>query len=337
MFVELQNSKDDFNHFLKSYFFKRDFAKRLLLVIIVAFIFGGGRETGQPFILLDFIIRTVIAAVVLAIIFFAVPYVITLFKFKNSLKTKLLTQPQKITLTDEGINVTTESENNFWRWETVNKADLIDDYLFFTLFTKKLYLIPVRYFSSKNEAINFLGVIKSNSQKVRDGNRFRKIRNLYYWGLVGFIPNFGVVAGIILIIKGFQYNKIALMLVGVADILFTVFFWMIVFPLFNPNGFKDVSQMQLNSLVKNVEFYKLQNGQYPDSLQQLLKDDKFAPINDAIQIDKHRQNTYYNYKRVGDKYLLFSSGQDGIPNTSDDLYPVFSSQDSSKIGLIKTK
>ena len=43
-------------------------------------------------------------------------------------------------------------------------------------------------------------------------------------------------------------------------------------------GFVDISEMQLNSLAKNIEFYKLQHGQYPDTLQQLLDDDKLAPM-----------------------------------------------------------
>jgi hypothetical protein len=93
--------------------------------------------------------------------------------------------------------------------------------------------------------------------------------------------------------------------------------------------------MQLNSLVKNVEFYKLQHGQYPDNLQQLLEDDKLAPITDAIQSVQGRENSYYNYQRSGNKYLLFSSGQDGLPNTKDDLYPQVTIGDSSKIGLVR--
>jgi len=70
--------------------------------------------------------------------------------------------------------------------------------------------------------------------------------------------------------------------------------------------------MQLNSLVKNIEYYKLEHGQYPDSLQQLLKDDKLAPITDAIQLNQQRPNNKYNYRKTGEKYLLYSSGQDGI-------------------------
>lgn len=100
-------------------------------------------------------------------------------------------------------------------------------------------------------------------------------------------------------------------------------------------GFENISQMQLNSLVKNIEYYKLVHGLYPDNLQQLLIDDKLAPINDAVQGMNTKACSYYNYQKMGDKYLLFSSGQDGIPNTKDDLFPQITIADSSKIGLIQ--
>jgi hypothetical protein len=102
-------------------------------------------------------------------------------------------------------------------------------------------------------------------------------------------------------------------------------------------GFADISQMELNKLVKYVEFYKLQHGEYPESLQQLLNDDKMAPINDAAQGMSIKRDSYYNYKRVGGKYVLFSSGQDGIAGTKDDLFPQIMISDSSKIGLIKSR
>jgi hypothetical protein len=95
--------------------------------------------------------------------------------------------------------------------------------------------------------------------------------------------------------------------------------------------------MQLNSLLKNIEFHKLLHGQYPDNLQQLLDDDQLAPITDAAQGMNANGILYYNYEKVGDKYVLFSSGQDGVPNTEDDLYPQVVISDSSKIGLIRKR
>jgi len=334
MQIEFQTTQQDYNRFLRDYFFKWNLVKRLLLLIILSLGIGSFKGAGQPFIVSTFLLKTFVTAILLFIIFALIPYIIAKVKLRSSLRSNLLT-PKTIITNDDGITIKSENENKFWRWESLSKAEIVNDYLFISLFTNKFYLIPVGFFPTNNEAINFLGVIKNGIQKVRGKSKHRKIRNLYYWGLVGFIPNFGVITGIILIVKGFQYNKVILMLIGVGGILFTVFFWTALFPLLNPKGFEDVSQMQLNGLVKNVEFYKLQHGQYPDSLNQLLRDDKLAPVNDAIQIDHNRQNTYYNYKKVGEKYLLFSSGQDGLPNTKDDLFPQITTSDSSKIGLIK--
>ena len=230
MQIEFQNSREDFNHFLKSYYLKKDLAKRLLVLVILSLLVAISRDSDQPFILLNFILKFFIAAIVLLLVFSLIPYAITKIKLQKAFKTKSLTQFQTINLKDDGIDITAKSENLFWRWETLNKADIVDEYLFFTLFTRELYVIPLKFFRSNNEAINFLGVIRNNILKVKGESKPRKIRNLYYWGLVGFMPNFGVIAGIILIIKGFKYNNTNLVLIGSADVLFTVIFWTLIFP-----------------------------------------------------------------------------------------------------------
>ena len=163
----------------------------------------------------------------------------------------------------------------------------------------------------------------------------------YLLGLICLIPMVGALVGLGLLLYGvLKYKDKWLSIIGAAGILWTVVFYSTLFyagthaSVFK-KGFEDISQMQLNSLVKNIEFYKLIHNQYPDRLQQLLDDDKLTAIIDAAQGMRTKENTYYNYEKVGDKYLLFSSGQDGIPNTKDDLFPQIIIPDSSKIGLIR--
>ena len=48
-----------------------------------------------------------------------------------------------------------------------------------------------------------------------------------------------------------------------------------------------------------------------------------------------RSNNLFYYLSVDDRYELFSSGEDGIPYTEDDLYPQISANLITKIGLIK--
>jgi hypothetical protein len=163
----------------------------------------------------------------------------------------------------------------------------------------------------------------------------------YLLGLLCLIPLVGAFIGLGLLLYGLlKYKDKWLSIIGASGIIWTIIVYSTLFyagthaSVFK-KGFEDISQMQLNSLIKNIEFYKLAHGQYPDSLQQLLKDDKLAPIYDAAQGMNTKENSYYNYQKTGDKYLLFSSGQDGIPNTKDDLFPQITITDSSKIGLIK--
>jgi hypothetical protein len=163
----------------------------------------------------------------------------------------------------------------------------------------------------------------------------------YLLGLLCLIPLVGAFVGLGLLLYGLlKYKDKWLSIIGAAGILWTIIVYSTLFyagthaSIFK-KGFEDISQMQLNSLMKNIEYHKLTHGQYPDSLIQLLDDDKFAPINDAAQGMNTKGNVYYNYEKIGDKYSLFSSGQDGIPNTKDDLFPQVTITDSSKIGLLK--
>jgi hypothetical protein len=98
----------------------------------------------------------------------------------------------------------------------------------------------------------------------------------------------------------------------------------------------DIAQTQINDLVKNIEFYKMQNGSYPDSLQQVVDKNSFTSIADVSQDTKVGETMpLYHYKKLGNKYLLFSPGLDGKLNTKDDIYPTLSNPDTSKLGFIR--
>jgi hypothetical protein len=171
----------------------------------------------------------------------------------------------------------------------------------------------------------------------------KKSQPPYLLGLLCLIPLVGAFVGIGLLLYGIiKYKDKWLIAIGIFGILFTVFVYSSLFfavthvSLFK-KGFADISKIQIRQVVMGIEFYKLQHGHYPDSLKQLQEVDKLVPINDAatgMQLIKHGN---YNYKRIGDKYTLFSSGIDGIAGTKDDFYPEMEIRGSSKIGLIKLK
>lgn len=88
-------------------------------------------------------------------------------------------------------------------------------------------------------------------------------------------------------------------------------------------AFSIIAADEIDIIVKKLEVYKLHEGQYPDSLEQLKMVFPEISIMDPLlgRNPKPHKSINYYYKRSGEKYILFSAGIDGIPNTQDDIYP----------------
>lgn len=157
-------------------------------------------------------------------------------------------------------------------------------------------------------------------------NLLGKSKPPYFMGLLGLFPFVGFFVGIGLTLYGIiRYKDRKLVLIGIACMLFTILTYSALFYLGNFSGMgkkakEQHAQIQLNSLVKDIEYYRIQNGKYPDSLKQLEAQNEIVFLEDPTQseLDEH----YYNYENLGKKYLLFSSGSDQIKNTIDDIFPL---------------
>lgn len=164
-------------------------------------------------------------------------------------------------------------------------------------------------------------------------------RHLYRRGWLGLIPLIGAFVGIGLLTLGLaRYKDKKLILIGVSAILFSVIVYGSIFLYANSNAARKqwatVVPQGLNQIVKDLEFYKLQTGSYPDSLEELLSNNKLLVIYDPVSARAFDSKKRYNYQKLNDHYLLFSSGIDRIKNTKDDIYPTIDI-DTSKTGLIK--
>jgi len=73
----------------------------------------------------------------------------------------------------------------------------------------------------------------------------------------------------------------------------------------------------LKTMVIGLDLYKKEFGDYPDSLEEFLRNKNIADRN-VIEDGWGRK---YHYTKAGDHYVLFSNGSDGKPFTDDDIYP----------------
>src|SRR5450432_271637 len=355
MEIEYNITERDYNNFHKSYFINA-FKKRALLIFLFPFLIAMGLAGGEPLNYKIFAISILIGILIMFSIYILVPYFIAKASLKKLGDQQGVFWLQKgtLTTTETGLDLyrkVGEQENVFEiKWININSFDSNNQCIMIRMADKKYFLVPKRFFSSEGELLDFQGIMQSEIRKARgirnwefagmvNQSPVKSRKPSYYFGLLGLIPVIGVIAGFVFIFLGIKkFRDKRMVTIGITAIISSsVIYSVIIFSAkkmikMNHQVFVMMSQSQLNSLIKNIEFYKIQNGAYPDDLHQLLNDDKQAPINDALQMS--RKNSLYRYKISGNKYTLFSAGQDGIPRTNDDLFPQIIPYDTSKVGFI---
>lgn len=167
-------------------------------------------------------------------------------------------------------------------------------------------------------------------------------------GGLSFIPLIGVPFGLVAIFWAFVSRKagrLTVGLLGTGGIAFTIVLYggLFYFGFVQHGGVYDrlrgqLAQQQLYTLIQAVEFYRLQYGIYPTSLQELqttLPKPSVVSIYDpsSFHFGGHPQAFYY--ERSGqDHYYLRGVGADGKPFTADDVVPDIKIAPGSKVGLL---
>lgn len=165
----------------------------------------------------------------------------------------------------------------------------------------------------------------------------------YLLGLLGLIPLLGVFVGIALILYGIiKYRSEWLVAIGIGCIAFTFLVYSSLLYYTKSSGILDKSSQyltkkELYELTRDIEFYRLVYGHYPDSLSDLLVLDSNIMIQDIVITLRNTDttSTTFFYQKNGAQYILKSKGMDRKINTKDDLYPEIKINDSSHIGLVK--
>ncbi|HSY75259.1 MAG TPA: hypothetical protein VK890_00285, partial [Bacteroidia bacterium] len=106
-------------------------------------------------------------------------------------------------------------------------------------------------------------------------NPNEKRKKLYWWWFLGLLPNLGFIVGLILIYQGLvKYKDKKILVIGLANFMLAILYIQVLRYEFNHGTlFSEpqtiLAQSNVNALVKSIEFYKIQHGDYPDSLKQL--------------------------------------------------------------------
>lgn len=172
-----------------------------------------------------------------------------------------------------------------------------------------------------------------NREQVEKSNtKIRSQINIPTWlNFITFIPNFGFLFGLFLIIIGVANRKKKLIIWGIFGILFTPFFWLVFLIVMeisgsNTEASKALTKHTLNELVKDLEYYKVKNKKFPDNLEELKKQNQFFDDTDNSNLsflpwNNSKVEKVY-YKRINDStYILKAKGTDKLLDTNDDVFP----------------
>lgn len=166
-------------------------------------------------------------------------------------------------------------------------------------------------------------------------------------GGMSFMPLIGLPFGFIAILWGVFTRKAGggkLAIVGACGIATTIVLYssLFFFGFVQRGGIYDdlrvkLSETTLTSTVQAIEFYRVQHGQYPVSLevlQQSLPPGSMVFVIDPTNVDAGRSR-YYHYELIdGEHYYLLGVGPDGQPFTDDDVLPDIELIPGSAAGLL---
>lgn len=168
---------------------------------------------------------------------------------------------------------------------------------------------------------------------------------------ISFIPLIGVLTGIICILNAViarRPNSSLLGLLGFCGIMVSVILYGVVLPgIFKSTDFSKQFEPHaisaMTSLVRNIEYIKLQQGAYPESMEEIranLKEGELVftfDLSGPATMGDTQRDFYYEVINDGSNYLLFGLGVDGKPFTEDDIYPLIDPAKDKNIGWVKSE
>lgn len=166
-----------------------------------------------------------------------------------------------------------------------------------------------------------------------------------------FVPIVGVLPGGLCVVNAMvsrRENSNILGMLGTAGIVLTIFLAGVVIPkMVNSEqfvkGLEPHARSTMTTLVRHIEYYKLQYGEYPESIKALRDDLKEGEmvysfdISAPTTLGMTAREFHYELINDGRNYVLLGVGMDATPYTDDDVFPLIDAKKDIRIGWLKSQ
>lgn len=241
----------------------------------------------------------------------------------NKIKEKISDSVLSIEIMENGIQYKTSNSNKeiFKPWSGFKQVYESKNFTYF-IFNDGQYLFLNNLINSKENILEFTTLVKEKIKLYQ-----HKVPKSQIW--LSFIPGIGLLFGLVIFIRGITDRNLKYFSIGILSLMATAVGW-IIFGIFmdasekNSGSNKFNTKNNLNQIVKELAYYKLKNGKFPDTLDSLKMQNNFLIL---IEIetnlnpfsDREIRDIYYENR--DSTFVLRTLGADGKPFTEDDVLP----------------
>ncbi len=228
-----------------------------------------------------------------------------------------------INILEKGINFNKVGSDEITEkyWSQFKKISNSKNFTYF-LFTDETYIFLNNNSRNTAEIETFKNIIKEKIKPFES-----KMSTNLVW--MSFIPIVGLIFGLVFFLRGISERNLRYFLISISSFIFTIIVWIGFAMYMDASGKSNqtnvfVTKNNLNILTKELAYYKLKNGKFPETLEELKSQNKFLifhETNTSFNPFSESKIQYFYYQNQDSTYILRSLGLDGKIFTDDDLIP----------------
>jgi hypothetical protein len=287
MEITIEITKEEYQSYIKKYYLKRNWTKRIAILAIIAaalsVLTASSKNGGWKYLPSDFLVF----ATILVTIFFVLPYVALYLQMSSKLK-KVDDKPiiWHYKITDDGVQIDDEQGSKFLSRSSLPNVKIANDFIVFSLPNNQLYFLPLS--ALENNDSKKISELITNYRNIPEVKSTITPKRLYFIGVLCLIPFLGGAMGVVWIILGLtQYKDKILTGMGAVGVIITgCLFYGMIHANNIVNEYEKIDPQTTSTTVPK-DYLKLFGNKDTMSSMTTLNSKLRAPISDFIYKNYH--------------------------------------------------
>ncbi|NOZ47469.1 MAG: YcxB family protein [Chlorobi bacterium] len=166
MEINIKLTRKDYINFNKYYYLKKAIKKRIIVVIIMAFGLPLIMNIGSSFYLFNYLYNVLLAGIIFGVIYLLLGYLLMNRTGKLPSDNGSILGERRFIITDEGLIEESNTHRSIQDWKGVKSIEENHNYLFIFVDNIAAYILPKRYFRTKEKYTEFVNEINKKMKQI---------------------------------------------------------------------------------------------------------------------------------------------------------------------------